>query len=346
MLKRCYIFMNTREKLQKEEKKTLHPSATFSSLTKGKKRKETLDDVRTEFMRDRDRIIHCKAFRRLKHKTQVFLSPTGDHYRTRMTHTLEVSQIARTISKALFLNETLTEAIALGHDLGHTPFGHAGETALNKITKDGFRHEIQSLRVVDKIEKDGKGLNLTQEVRDGILKHSKERDSIVTKDIPYTLEGQIVRVSDCIAYVNHDIDDAVRAKIIKECDLPQDIIDILGNSHSKRISTLVKSVIKATIDDDYQHIKMEQEILEALENLRVYLFENVYFNEKVLSVAKKAEKVVEELFCYFMEHTELIKKQFAKDKETIVVDYISGMTDRFALETYKDIFLPKPWKNR
>ncbi|MCK4278388.1 MAG: deoxyguanosinetriphosphate triphosphohydrolase [Desulfurellaceae bacterium] len=338
--------MNIREKLEKEEENTLHKNAAFSCSTKGRKRKETLDDVRTEFMRDRDRIIHCKAFRRLQHKTQVFLSPTSDHYRTRLTHTLEVAQIARTISKALFLNETLTEAIALGHDLGHTPFGHAGETALNKISKNGFKHEIQSLRIADIIAKEGNGLNLTEEVRDGILKHSKGRGSIVTKDMPYTLEGQIVRISDCIAYVNHDIDDAIRAGIIENNDLPKPITNILGNSHSKRIATLVKSVIKATVDNNYHHIDMENEVLEALEDLRNFLFENVYFNEKVLSVAKKAEKIIEELFYYFLEHAEQVKKQFTKDRETVVIDYISGMTDRFALETYKDIFLPKPWGNK
>jgi dGTPase len=338
--------MNIREKLEKEEENTLHKYAALSCSTKGRKRKETLDDVRTEFMRDRDRIIHCKAFRRLQHKTQVFLSPTSDHYRTRLTHTLEVAQIAKTISKALFLNEILTEAIALGHDLGHTPFGHAGEAALNKISKNGFKHEIQSLRIVDIIAKEGNGLNLTEEVRDGILKHSKGRGNIVTKDMPYTLEGQVVRISDCIAYVNHDIDDAIRAGIIEKGDLPKPITNILGNSHSKRIATLVKSVIKATTDNNYHHIDMENEVLEALEDLRNFLFENVYFNEKVLSVAKKAEKIIEELFYYFLEHTEQIKKQFTKDRETVVVDYISGMTDRFALETYKDIFLPKPWGDK
>ena len=338
--------MSIREELEKEEKNTLHRKAALSCSTKGRRRKEAPDDVRTEFMRDRDRIIHCKAFRRLQHKTQVFLSPVSDHYRTRLTHTLEVAQIARTISRALFLNETLTEAIALGHDLGHTPFGHAGESALNRISKNGFKHEIQSLRIVDVIAREGKGLNLTEEVRDGILKHSKGKGSIMIEDMPFTLEGQVVRISDCIAYVNHDIDDAIRANIIKESDLPKSITNILGDNHSKRIATLVKSVIKKTMDNNYHHIDMEDEVLEALESLRDFLFENVYFNEKILNVAKKAEKIVEELFYYFLEHTEQIKKQFSEDRETVVIDYISGMTDRFALETYKDIFLPKPWGNK
>ncbi len=337
--------MSIRLELEELEKSTLSEFAFLSSFAQREK-KEAEDDIRTPFMRDRDRIIHCKSFRRLKHKTQVFFSPSGDHYRTRMTHTLEVSQIARTISKALRLNETLTEAIALGHDLGHTPFGHAGEDVLNKKTKKGFKHWIQSLRVVDVLEKNGSGLNLTNQVRDGILKHSKGKGDIIPKDknrLAETLEGQVVRVSDIIAYVNHDIDDAVRAGIIKETDIPKEISDVLGGSHSKRIASMVKSVIYSTIENGYEFISMESEALGALNALRSFLFESVYYFESVQKEAKKSIKIISDLFDYFMENTNEIEKRFSDDDEIVVVDYISGMTDRFALDLYSKIFLPKPW---
>ncbi len=338
--------MLIRTELENIEQSVLCKYAFLSSNATRQKEPE-LDDVRTAFMRDRDRIIHCKSFRRLKHKTQVFFSPSGDHYRTRMTHTLEVSQIARTIAVALRLNETLTEAIALGHDLGHTPFGHAGEYVLNKKSKKGFKHWIQSLRVVDVIEKDGKGLNLTNQVRDGIVKHSKGKGDILPKDknmLAYTLEGQIVRIADIIAYVNHDMDDAVRAGIITDKDIPKDIAEILGYTHSTRIARMVKSVIKSTTDKNYDYISMENEILEALNGLRDFLFDRVYYCQKVLDEVNKATKILSDLFDYFMEHTQKIEKQFSEEPEVVVVDYISGMTDRFALDLYKKLFLPKPWE--
>ncbi len=338
--------MLIREILEKIEEDTLSEYAFLSKNATRPKGPEK-DDIRTDFMRDRDRIIHSKAFRRLKHKTQVFISPGGDHYRTRITHTLEVSQIARTIAKALLLNETLTEAIALGHDLGHTPFGHAGEKVLNRKTNGKFKHWIQSLRVVDVIEKDGQGLNLTDQVRDGIVKHSKGRGSIIPQNketLAQTLEGQIVRIADIIAYVNHDIDDAIRAGIIENSDIPKRISEVLGSTHAKRIATMVKSVVKETQSINYRIISMESEVLEALNELRDFLFERVYLSERVLKEVRKAEKVLEDLFDFFMENTHLIKKQFSRDKKTVVADYISGMTDRFALNLYSELFLPKPWE--
>ncbi len=338
--------MLIREELEALEEKTL---SEFAFLSKNATRRKSpdLDDVRTAFMRDRDRIIHCKSFRRLKHKTQVFFSPSGDHYRTRMTHTLEVSQIARTITCALKLNEKLTEAIALGHDLGHTPFGHAGEAVLNRKSSKGFKHWVQSLRVVDVLEKNGEGLNLTDQVRDGILKHSKGRGPILPDNkalLPSTLEGQIVRVADIIAYVNHDIDDAIRAGIIRESDIPRDISDELGATHAERIATMVKSVIRETLNANYAYISIEKPVHEALDKLRDFLFDRVYLSERVMGEVKKASKVLEDLFDYYMEHTDEIEKWFSNDRETVVVDYISGMTDRYALNMYSKLFLPKPWE--
>ncbi len=338
--------MLIREQLEDIEANTLSKHA-FLSINATRKKQQEADSIRTAFMRDRDRIIHCKSFRRLKHKTQVFFSPTGDHYRTRMTHTLEVSQIARTISKALMLNETLTEAIALGHDLGHTPFGHAGEAVLNEKSTKGFKHWIQSLRVVDTIEKNGDGLNLTNQVRDGIVKHSKGKGAIIPKDktfVANTLEGQIVRIADIIAYVNHDIDDAIRAGIIKDKNIPKDISDILGYNHSGRIATMVTSVIKSTMEINYKFISMETIVLQALDELRDFLFKQVYYSDKVKMEIQKASKVLSDLFDYFMEHEKEIKKRFSEDTETVVIDYISGMTDRFALNLYERLFLPKPWE--
>jgi len=335
-----------RSVLENIEEKTL---SKYSFLSKNATRQhsEEEDSIRCAFMRDRDRIIHCKSFRRLKHKTQVFFSPSGDHYRTRMTHTLEVSQIARTIAKALMLNEDLTEAIALGHDLGHTPFGHAGEAVLNDKLTHGFKHWVQSLRVVDVLEKDGRGLNLTDQVRDGIVKHSKGRGDIIPKDtskLAKTLEGQIVRIADIIAYVNHDIDDAIRAGIIKESDIYSEILDVLGYTHSARISTMVRSVINATLAENYRFISMEKDKLSALNELRDFLFDRVYLCSRVVEEVEKSKKVVGELFDYFMEHTDKIFKHYSDIDEIVVADYISGMTDRFALNLYNKIFLPKPWE--
>lgn len=307
-------------------------------------------DVRTSFQRDRDRILHSKSFRRLKDKTQVFLAPVGDHYRTRLTHTLEVSQIARTISKSLRLNEDLTEAIALGHDLGHTPFGHAGEEALDEIFSEGFRHNEQSLRVVDIIERNGEGLNLTFEVRDGILKHSKGREIIASQENkPETLEGWSVKIADIIAYVNHDIEDAIRAGIISPEDLPKEHISILGNSHGARIDTMVKDTINNSIDQPY--IKMSNAVLNATEGLRAYLYDEVYPHDEIQSEIRKATKALKELFFYFVEHPENVlrnlKRNIGNDSiERVICDFVSGMSDKMALNTYEEIFLPRPWSDQ
>lgn len=331
--------MNIREISEDMEYKFLSPYATRSRETRGRERPEEKCDIRTEFQRDRDRIIHCKAFRRLSHKTQVFISPEGDHYRTRLTHTLEVAQIARTIAKALRLNEDLTEAIALGHDLGHTPFGHSGEQVLDKLLKDGFKHNQQSLRVVEILENNGHGLNLTWEVRDGIFNHS-------TSGHPQTLEGKIVQISDKIAYVNHDIDDAIRGNVLRLSDLPKDLIDILGDKHSKRIDTMVRDVILNSIDKP--DISMSKELYEATYRLRDFLFKKVYIGSKAKSEEMKAKKVVEQLYHYFLENVDKMPEEFIKlsekfGKERAVADYIAGMTDKYALIKYKEIFLPSPW---
>lgn len=295
--------------------------------------------MRTEFARDRDRIIHCKSFRRLKYKTQVFLAPEGDHYRTRLTHTLEVSQIARTISKALRLNEDLTEAIALGHDLGHTPFGHAGERALDKVAANGFRHYEQSLRVVDRIEHDGRGLNLTFEVRDGILKHTTGKQ-------PVTLEGQVVRLADRIAYINHDIDDALRAGVIVQSDIPE--TETLGSRHSQRINTLITDTVAQSEGKGELH--MSEKVKKSFDRLHEFMFESVYTNPVAKGEEVKAEYIIGCLYDYFMHHTTRLHKDFRLICEqdganAAVCDYIAGMTDRFAIQVYSDIFIPKPWKN-
>jgi dGTPase len=307
-------------------------------------------EIRTCFQRDRDRIIHSKSFRRLKHKTQVFLAPKGDHYRTRLTHVLEVSQIARTISRALRLNDDLTEAVALGHDLGHTPFGHAGEAILREIHPGGFDHYKQSLRVVDFLEKDGGGLNLTHEVRNGIVKHSKGKGLIIPEtkaDRADTLEGQVVRVSDIIAYVNHDLDDAMRAGVIKKSDIPKKIIRILGDTHSKRIDTMVKDFIYRSKETDLEELCMNDDILSATYMLRDFLYESVYESEKLIKEFKKAKKILHDLYAYYLEHMEEIFVDIPKEeklnKHRIVCDFIAGMTDRFALMTYERLFLPQQW---
>ncbi len=326
-----------RETTEQLEKQMLSEKAFLVSDSKGRRREEPKDDIRTDFQRDRDRIIHSKAFRRLKHKTQVFLSPESDHYRTRMTHTLEVSQIARTITRALRLNEDLAEAIAMGHDLGHTPFGHAGERALDKLTSFGFTHFEQSVRVCERLEKNLKGLNLTYEVLDGIRNHTKG-------EWPLTLEGQIVRLSDRIAYINHDIDDAVRGDIILRDDIPFDIKLTLGTTKSDRITTLVKSVIENTDSK----AKMAPDIEEAFETLHAFLFDNVYRNPKAKSEETKVDGIIEGLFTYFMDNPHKMPAEFSvisneEGTERAVTDYIAGMTDHFAILTYNNIYVPKSW---
>ncbi len=349
--------MTIREQTEEIEQKTLHPRSCLSSRTKGRSRPEKEGDIRTCFQRDRDRIIHSKSFRRLKHKTQVFLAPMGDHYRTRLTHVLEVSQIARTISRALRLNEDLTEAIALGHDLGHTPFGHAGEEILREIHPGGFHHYIQSLRVVDFLEKGGEGLNLTYEVRNGIVKHSKGKGFIFpeTEDEKAdTLEGQVVRVSDIIAYVNHDLDDATRAGVVKKSEIPKQIIRTLGDTHAARIDTMVKDVVYQSLDTSLDALGMSDEISSAVYMLRDFLYERVYEGEQIIREFKKAKKILRELYEYYLEHTGEAGMDIPKEdninrrgaeasRHQLVCDFIAGMTDRFALMTYEKLFLPQQW---
>jgi len=333
------VFILFRQYQEDLEYKILSKYAVKSKESKGRKVPESDCEIRTVFQRDRDRILHSKAFRRLKHKTQVFLAPEGDHYRTRLTHTLEVSQISRTIARALRLNEDLTEAISLGHDLGHTPFGHNGEDILDKLLSNGFRHYEQSLRVVDLLEKhnDMNGLNLTDEVRDGIYNHTGNNK-------PYTLEAQIIKVSDRIAYLNHDIDDAKRAGIVNISNIPEEILEVLGLTHGERINTMIKDVIYQSLDKPA--ITMSSEIQKATDQLREFMFKNVYLNDIAKSEDRKAEKIMTDLFHYYMNNLRDIASK--EDIETysgeeIVKDYIAGMTDRFALKQFKDIFLPLPW---
>jgi dGTPase len=346
--------MLIREALERMEKEVLSPHAQVSSQTKGRMKEEPECDLRPPFQRDRDRIIHSKSFRRLKHKTQVFLSPTGDHYRTRLTHTLEVSQIARTISKALRLNEDLTEAIALGHDLGHTPFGHAGEEVLDQISPHGFSHTDQSLRVVDLLEREGRGLNLTFEVRDGIVKHSKGKGDVISRDPSEkaaTLEGQVVRVADIIAYVNHDLDDAIRAGVIDARDIPGACSQILGNTHGERIDAMVKDVVHTTLSsqgDDGISLSLSPPMLEAIVRLRDFLYDRVYDSEVVHGDFVKASKILIELYERFTKDIDLFLKEIDRDDlydtvDTCVCDYLAGMTDRYAFDLYERIFLPRPW---
>ncbi|GMT43382.1 MAG: deoxyguanosinetriphosphate triphosphohydrolase-like protein [bacterium] len=307
--------------------------------------KEQYDPVRTPYAVDRDRILYSKAFRRLKHKTQVFIAPEGDHFISRLTHTLEVSQIARTIARALKLNEELCEAIALGHDLGHTPFGHAGEEALNEITNGRFTHARQSLRVVDSIENNGSGLNLTLQVRNGIALHSKGTGHIIPSDkkmLPNTLEGQIVRISDLIAYANHDTADAIRSSLITEDQLPKEVKECLGITHSKRIAAMVIDIIDNTIKNDYKQIVMSEKVFEALKLFRTFLYKAVYHHNLVRNEAEKAKKIVKALFYYICECNKTASK--TEDTTQSAVDYISGMTDQFAINYYKSCFIPKPWR--
>lgn len=339
-------------RLQIEERETasLAPHAALSRNSRGRLRSEEECPIRGAFQRDRDRIIHSKAFRRLKHKTQVFLAPTGDHYRTRLTHVLEVSQIARTISVALRLNGHLTEAIALGHDLGHTPFGHAGESVLNELYPQGFRHYEQSLRVVDILENKGRGLNLTFEVRDGISRHSKGRSEILPgdpADLPATLEGRVVRISDIIAYVNHDLDDAMRAGVLREEQIPARLRALFGSDHSRRIRTMVNDLVVQTLKNGGETLAMSPEILEGVTELRSFLYENVYDTRQVHDDFVKAMKVLRELYEYFIANDDHWEKVIDYGEETprerMVCDFIAGMTDRYALDLYTNIFLPKPW---
>ena len=334
--------MIIREQLEKREQEYLSPYATLSVNSRGRARKEEECDVRTVFQRDRDRILHSKSFRRLKQKTQVFLQPKGDHYRTRLTHTLEVSQNARTIAKALRLHEDLVEAIALGHDLGHTPFGHAGERALNGICQCGFRHNEQSIRVVEVLEKNGAGLNLTWEVRDGILNHQ-------TKGSPATLEGKIVRLSDKIAYINHDIDDAIRGGIMVEEDIPKQLREVLGTGSKARLNRLIHDVITNSMDKP--DIIMSKEVAEAMHELRQFMFSHVYQNPVAKGEEHKAMHMLEKLYFYYEDRIELLPELYLNllDKgdspEQVVCDYIAGMTDNYAVKKFEEIFIPQAWKN-
>jgi dGTPase len=340
--------MTIRAMLERIEAETLVPRAARSAETRGRDRAEEEDDLRPSYQRDRDRIIHCKAFRRLKHKTQVFLAPEGDHYRTRLTHVLEVMQIGRTIAKSLRLNEVLTEAIALGHDVGHSAFGHAGEAALNKLVRGGFDHYRQSVRVVEKLENDGRGLNLTVEVRDGILKHSKGEKGELLRTRPkaraLTLEGDIVRISDIIAYVNHDIDDGIRAGLIAEEDIPLSIRKTLGSRGSERIDRMVRDVIGATLACDYEAIMMTPEVLGALEELRTYMFQNMYLIPAVRGEFEKAQNMLTAIFEQVVAHPEPYLDVASEEPvERLAIDFIAGMTDRYAMNLYATLFLPKPW---
>jgi dGTPase len=344
------LLPSIREALEQLERETLAPQAAKSAESRGRLRPEPEDDVRPAFQHDRDRIIHSKAFRRLKHKTQVFFAPAGDHYRTRLTHTLEVSQIARTIAKVLRLHEELTEAIALGHDLGHTPFGHAGERVLDGLVPGGFNHYEQSLRIVDVLENDGKGLNLTWEVRDGIAHHSKGKKGSPVGVEPSkrsaTLEGQIMRVADLIAYVNHDIDDAVRAGLLRESALPGQPVKVLGPTSSARIARMVKDVVIETQKGSVSEIRMSEEVLDATLAMRAFLFDAVYENDTATTEFKKATGILGGLWEKVREHPEEFLDRASVEKDGLDVaarDFLAGMTDRFAVNLYERLFIPKPW---
>jgi dGTPase len=345
-----FAMTGIREQLEAREFEMLAPQAAKSAASRGRQRPEDEDPIRPAFQRDRDRVIHCKAFRRLKHKTQVFFAPTGDHYRTRLTHTLEVSQIARSIAKVLRLNEELTEAIALGHDLGHTPFGHAGERVLSDLIPGGFNHYEQSLRIVDVLERDGAGLNLTWEVRDGIARHSKGKSGMPVGADPAhrasTIEGQIARVADIIAYVNHDIDDAVRAGLLREEDLPRERVTVLGSSSSERIGRMVTDVVHQTLAGGMTEIRMSDSILDATVGLRSFLFESVYENEIATAEFKKAGGILGGLWEKVKENPApyLDPRTIAKEGIDVAAkDFLAGMTDRYAVNLYEQLFIPKPW---
>ncbi|WP_297043780.1 deoxyguanosinetriphosphate triphosphohydrolase [uncultured Eubacterium sp.] len=333
--------MTIREEMECLERTYMSPYATLSENSRGRDREEPECDIRPVFQRDRDRILHCKSFRRLKHKTQVFLSPQGDHYRTRLTHALEVSQNARTIAKALRLNESLVEAIALGHDLGHTPFGHAGEGMLNELCNGGFKHNEQSVRIVEKLEKNGKGLNLTWEVRDGILNHQ-------TSLMPSTLEGKIVRLSDKIAYINHDIDDAIRAHVLLEDDIPEEYRKILGFDTRERLNTLIHDIIDHSRNRN--DIYMSPEVAGAMQGLRQFMFQSVYTNPIAKGEETKAKELLERLFVYYLKHIDVLPGYYlqmleeGEENDRVVCDYIAGMTDQYAVAKYNEYFMPKSWQ--
>ncbi|MCR5256481.1 MAG: deoxyguanosinetriphosphate triphosphohydrolase [Acetatifactor sp.] len=333
--------MTIRENLEQWEKEYLSPYAVLSMNSKGRLKPEEQCDIRPVFQRDRDRIIHCKAFRRLKDKTQVFLSPEGDHYRTRLTHTLEVSQTARTIAKALKLNEDLVEAIALGHDLGHTPFGHAGERALNRVCPYGFEHSEQSVRTVDRLEKDGAGLNLTYEVRDGILNHQ-------TIGKPHTLEGKVVRLSDKIAYIHHDMDDAVRAGILTELDVPESIRSVIGTTPSERMDSFIHDIVINSMGQN--DILQSETVGRAMKEIREFMFANVYTNPVAKSEEGKAEALVETLYGHFVKNLDELPGEYlnliaeGEPREKVVCDYLGAMTDRYAMAKYEELFIPKSWQ--
>lgn len=332
--------MNIRETLEKWEVEYLSPYAMHSVDSKGRSREEEQCDIRTVFQRDRDRIIHCKAFRRLKDKTQVFLTPEGDHYRTRLTHTLEVSQNARTIARALRMNEELVEAIALGHDLGHTPFGHAGERALNRICPYGFEHNLQSVRTVELLEKQGKGLNLTFEVKDGIKNHQ-------TVGKPSTLEGKIVRFSDKIAYIHHDMDDAIRGGILKESDVPKEIGDVIGYTTGERLDHFIHDIVTTSFGKN--DIMMSEPIADAMQKLRRFMFERVYQNPEAKSEEGKAEALMETLYHHYLKNIDDLPGEFlalidnGEHREQVVCDYVGAMSDRFAIAQYEELYIPKSW---
>ncbi len=341
-----------REMLEAREERSLHPRAARSVATRGRDREDPEDDLRPAFQRDRDRVLHSKAFRRLGGKTQVFLAPRGDHYRNRLTHTLEVGQVGRSIALALRLNEMLVEAMVMGHDLGHTPFGHAGERLLAEVAPGGFHHVVQSLRVVELLEKDGRGLNLTAEVRDGIARHSKGRGAVLMKgtgNAPLTLEAEVVRLADVIAYVNHDLDDAVRAGLLTEGDVPPAIRAVLGGRHSERIATLVRDVVRSSDLDGGGRITLSPDVHEALLRLRDFLYARVYENPVVHEEFVKAQRILRDLFGWCLEDGERARARFGvapREGETLaraVTDFLSGMTDRFALATWEEIVVPRPW---
>jgi len=349
--------MSIREDFEKRERGFLSPYGCLSSKSKGRLKPEESSQLRTAFQRDRDRIIYCNAFRRLKYKTQVFLSPLGDEYRTRLTHTLEVAQIARTIARAMRLNEDLAEAIALGHDLGHTPFGHGGETSLKEIFSDSFTHNEQSLRVVDRLEKNGEGLNLTLEVRDGILKHSKGYGKIISSDPKLkamTVEGQVVRIADIMAYLNHDLEDAIRSGVIDTSQVPESCARILGRTHSNRATTMVHDLVfSSTVENGGLVLQMSDEVYDSLTVLRRFLYKNVYRSEKVHNEFVKAKKILLELYTYFIDNEEMLARELVAmnlpaleksgdSKERVVCDFIASMTDRYALALYKRLFFPSP----
>jgi len=338
-----------REQIEELERRILSPYACLSAETKGRVRHEEESSLRSAFQRDRERIVYSKAFRRLKHKTQVFLSPTGDHTRTRLTHTLEVSEIARTIARALRLNEDLVEAVSLGHDIGHTPFGHAGETVLNELAPGGFTHYRQSLRVVDVLEQGGRGLNLTYEVRDGIAKHSKGYGEVIppdSKDLPATAEGCVVRYADIIAYLSHDLDDAIRSGVIHKEDVPYECVNVLGDTHSSRNLTMIRGVLSGTAPGDGHLVfGMDPAVGDAMQILREFLYHNVYRSSLVHNEFVKASKMLRELFRYCMAHKEFVDdemKSFAcsSSPERRVCDFIASMTDRYAQNMYQRIFMP------